>query len=77
MLMEYDGPLDSVKFIRESIQNIQGVLGKELLNFDCFFCFSTVVAIPFATFSPNFILYWFALSGIALLINAIYERLER
>jgi hypothetical protein len=75
MFMEYDGPLDCIKIFRETINRFQ--TKRKALNFECFFCLSTVVAFPFALAYSGWdiLLYWFALSGIALFIDLVYERL--
>ena len=64
-----DGPLDMFEFIREHL-NPFGV-------FDCFWCTSLWVAIPFTLYLSTslfeFILYLSALSAGAILLQELYE----
>lgn len=78
MLQDFDGPLDIVKIFREWVESHQ--TKRKLLNFDCFFCLSMVVALPLAILLTHsllsFLIYWFGLSGGASICNAIYQHLE-
>lgn len=67
LFMDFNGPLDIIFYFRKYTEKV--------LKFDCFFCLSTVIALPFAlVYQPhNFITYWFGFAGAALIINAIYE----
>ena len=79
MLMEYDGPLNSFKVWREFIDKRQRKYIRFLLNFDCFFCFSTVIALPFGFYLADgwdVIVYWMAIAGLAYILNLAVERLE-
>lgn len=74
MLIDFDGPLDIVKKLRDFIIRSN----TKLLNMECFFCLSTVVALPVAFLladGSNIVLYCFGLSGGAFLVNQISERL--
>lgn len=71
MLTDYSGPLDVFEKLRDFVKPEWKVL-----NFDCVFCISTVVAFPFAfyfTHSWDFPLYWFGISGGAWIVNLIVE----
>lgn len=56
---------------------------KSLTGFDpteCFWCLSLWVAIPFALFigqnGTEFVVYWLGLSGAAILINQIIDKID-
>lgn len=71
MLMDFSGPFNI--FFKLRHLNLKN---GRMINFDCFFCLSTIISIPFAYFyNGNFFLYWFGFAGGALLVNAIYEYL--
>lgn len=72
-LMDYDGPLNLVRYIRNKLYKIQQ---DKILNFDCFFCLSTIVSLPFGFLGQNFILTWLSVAGISLIINTVYEKLN-
>lgn len=78
MLSEFDGPLNVIKVPREWIDSKQ--TNWRFLAFDCYFCFSTVIAIPFAVYFSTdlntFVLYWLGLSGGAWLLYNVNERLD-
>lgn len=79
MLMDYNGPLDIIKIPRDFIDKLQKRHDRELLSFDCFFCFSTVVSIPFAVYIANgweSVGYWLAISAVAYFLNLVAEKLE-
>lgn len=79
MLMNYAGPLDIIFYLRKFIELLQNKLGKKFLNFDCMFCFSTAVSIPFSvalTSGWNIIVYWMAISAIAYIIHLFISVLE-
>ena len=69
MLMDFNGPLNVFDELRGINQNF--------INFDCFFCLSTTVALPFALIHwHDFFVYWFGIAGGATLLNVIYERYQ-
>lgn len=76
MFMEFDGPFNTVKIFREAVTKLQ-TENVKALNFECFFCLSTVITIPFALYVANgpveFVIYWFGIAGAALFLNRIYE----
>lgn len=75
LIQDYDGPLDSIYYLRTQLQKLGS-----LVNIDCFFCFSTVVAVAPSLYLSNdimlFFIYWFGLSGGAWLLYNINERIE-
>jgi len=78
MLQDYDGPLDIIKRFRETTNKLQKRAGRKLLNFECFFCLSTVVAIPLAFYLADgwdILVYWFGIAGVAWFVNVANERL--
>lgn len=80
MLMDYDGPLNIIKVWREFIDSRQRKHNKFLLNFDCMFCISVIIAAPFTVMQGNevnFIINWFGISGAAWLLDSVIEWLRK
>lgn len=76
MFMRYDGPLDSVKYLRDFVNKIQSALGKKLLNFDCYFCLSTVVALLLSLFfydGLNILYYGLAMATLAYVPYIVFD----
>lgn len=76
MVMQYDGPLLTFKRFRSFVDKRQ--TKHKLLDFNCIFCFSTVIAFPFALYLADgwpILIYWFGLAGAAYLLDELLERL--
>lgn len=76
-LLDYDGPLNAIKWVREAIAEADDT--RTLLNFECFFCMSTIVALPAAVLLAEgwaIPIMWFGLAGMAWFLNVISERLD-
>lgn len=72
--MDFDGPYKLIDKIRLKLYSSTK---HDLINFDCFFCLSTTVALPFALIHwHDFFVYWFGIAGGATLVNVIYERYQ-
>jgi len=69
LLHAEDGPFHIFETVRKTV-------GKYTEAFDCFWCLSIWVAIPFAYFSENFIVYWLAYSAGAIIVNEVVDRLN-
>lgn len=73
LLSKEDGPFDIIYTIRKAAG--AGFFGSLL---DCFYCTSVWVALPFGIWQGNTIfekiIYWWALSGIACLLEQVTNR---
>jgi hypothetical protein len=76
LLSKEDGPFDVVFMLRKKAGH--GFWGKLL---DCFYCTSVWVALPFGIGLgqnwPEKLLYWWALSGAACLLEQATEKKEK
>ena len=70
MLVEEQGPFKILGQMRRATEDWPWI------DFDCFKCTSVWVAAPVALFSPSFLLYWLALSAVAIIIQALMEYID-
>lgn len=78
MLVDYDGPLD----IFERLRMLAEKQGKhKVFDFDCPFCLGVWVTLPFAIYNGGgvikILINWFAIAGIAWLIQVVEAYLRR
>lgn len=77
-IMNYSGPFNSLHYLRLLIRYLR--LDDKLLNIDCFFCLSTIIALPFGIYlgsNWSILIYWFGISGLAFLLQSIIFSLEK
>lgn len=67
-LVEEDGPGKVLKKLRE-------IFKSDFSPLDCFYCTSIWVSLFFCFFTELGFFYIFALSGLAIFINLVHERL--
>lgn len=81
MLQHEEGPLGVFSRLQAWVASLPDVEGGLNRGFFCFWCLSMWVSLPFAIFLSHslgsFIVVWLGLSGGAVLINSISQKLEQ